>query len=491
MRTKFRFIIGLIASIYSFCQLAYSEENNFIQPCSDSGGYYGWLGGPNKDHLGHDYNAPAGTKVKAISDGTVWNTYTNISGFGSEGKPGPAIWIKHRVANGKYFYALYGHIKPGSDILKGAEVKAGQIIGTVIEYRDKISKEDISHLHLGIWNSESDPPLSKMGYGAVRQFTDPVKFLRENKPYIKQASADKSKILFLGGLWTTGLGTLFAINPDASGKTEVLPKIFSKYKGDGCLNHLSVSADGRKIAFPIYPNIGNHFAEGMAIIDIDKGMQRKLYSHPPLPSLDAESIAMLKIKGGGGMIMRHLRWSPEGKRIAFEGVRGGGSTSVYVVNVDVGGPLNHINGYSSHFPTWVSDGKKIIFEEFIDIGSHRAPDPPEIYLIDANGNGKEQLITGSSIIGKPECSPDGKKIAFYGPGHELYVGALQGTKIMGISNLTEGYKAYHNRWSPDGTRIVFSDGDKIYTINTDGTNLKEIYKGANYLIAWVPDFPLE
>jgi len=189
--------------------------------------------------------------------------------------------------------------------------------------------------------------------------------------------------------------------------------------------------------------------------------------------------------------MRYLRWSPEGKRIAFEGVRAGGSTSVYVVNVDVGGPLNHINGYSSHFPTWVPDGKKIIIEMFLDIGVDRSPDPPEIYIINSDGKGEKQLITGSSIIGKPECSLDGKKIAFYGPGDELYVGALQGTKIMDIRKLTEGCKAYYNRWSPDGTKIVFSDGDKIYVINEDGTNLKEIYKGDNYLIAWVPHFHLE
>jgi hypothetical protein len=491
MRRKVWFIIGLIGTVNLFCPLAYGEENIFIQPCPDAGGYYSWLGGPNKDHLGHDYNAPAGTKVRAVADGVVWYVGLNISGFGSEGKPGPAIWIRHRLANGKYFYALYGHIKPNSEIQKGYDVKAGQIIGTVIEYRDKISKEDISHLHLGIWNSESDPPLSKMGYGPTRDFADPIKFLRDNKPYMKEAVGDKSKILFLVGLGITGVGqALFAINPDGSGKTEVLPKIFSKYKGDGCLNHLSVSTDGKKIAFPIYPKIKNRFAEGLAIIDIIRGTQRKLYSHPPLPSLDAESIAMLKIKGGG-MIMRHLRWSPNGERIAFEGVRGGGGTSVYVVNVDVGGPLKRITYRSSHFPTWTPDGKKIIFEGFLDIGSTRYPDPPEIYLIDADGNKKEQLITGPSIIGKLECSPDGKKIAFYGPGYELYVGALQGTKIIDISKLTEGCKAYYNRWSPDGTRIVFSDGDKIYTINADGTNLKEIYCGENSLVAWVPDFPLE
>lgn len=484
MRGKFWFIIGLVATVNFSCQLACGGEANFIQPCPDAGGYRSWLGGPNKNHLGHDYNAPAGTEVKAIANGTVWYVGLNISGFGSEGKPGPAIWIKHRVADGKYFYALYGHVKPGSEIRKEYKVERGQVIGTIIKYRDKKTKEDISHLHFGIWNSKSVPPLSKMGYGPIRHFTNPIEFLDENKPYVVQAPADQGKILFIGNF-----RTLFAINPDGSGKTKFLPEVFSKYKGDDCLYHLTVSTDGRKIAFPIYPCVGNRFAEGITIIEVDKGKQINLYSYPPVPSLDAKSIAMV-MNRPGGMIMKHLRWSPDGERIAFQGVTGSGS-SVYVTHVDGSKPINRLTYRSSHFPTWTPDGKKVIFEGFLDIGSYRYPDPPEIYLIDADGNRKEQLITGCSIVGKPECSPDGKKIAFNGPGKELSVGVLKDSKIIEIRKLTEGCKAYYKRWSPNGTKIVFSDGDKIYVINNDGTNLKEIYRGENKLIAWVPDFALK
>ena len=46
-------------------------QSKFIEPCSDAGGYYGWLGGPNKNYLGHDYNTPVGTEVKAIAEGKL------------------------------------------------------------------------------------------------------------------------------------------------------------------------------------------------------------------------------------------------------------------------------------------------------------------------------------------------------------------------------------------------------------------------------------
>ncbi|MBS3918673.1 MAG: peptidoglycan DD-metalloendopeptidase family protein, partial [Deltaproteobacteria bacterium] len=157
------------------------SEGSFVQPCPDAGGYRSWLGGPNKNHLGHDYNAPAGTPVRAIADGTIVYANLNVSGFGGSepDKPGPMMWIRHRLSSGKYFYALYGHIKP---IKMDGDVKIGETIGTIIPFY--IGKDYCPHLHLGIWNSESNPPLTELGYGSPRNFTNPIKFLGENRPYI-------------------------------------------------------------------------------------------------------------------------------------------------------------------------------------------------------------------------------------------------------------------------------------------------------------------
>jgi len=194
VNSKILFTIAFAAIVSLFCSLACGEER-FIQPCPDAGGYFSWLGGPNKNHLGHDYNAPADTtEVKAIADGTTFKifeipakcycpeTETELSQ--------PFVWIKHRLSNGQYFFALYGHIEPYKNIKEGVEVKAGQGIGKIKEcyvwHKDKLVPAP--HLHFGIWNSESPPPMEKVGYGPARSFVDPIEFLKKNKPYIEQTT---------------------------------------------------------------------------------------------------------------------------------------------------------------------------------------------------------------------------------------------------------------------------------------------------------------
>ncbi|MBU4349051.1 peptidoglycan DD-metalloendopeptidase family protein [bacterium] len=193
VNSKILFTIAFAAIVSLFCSLACGEER-FIQPCPDAGGYFSWLGGPGENHLGHDYNAPADTKVKAIADGTIFKifeipakcycpeTETELSQ--------PFVWIKHRLSNGQYFFALYGHIEPYKNIKEGVGVEAGQGIGKIKEcyvwYKDKLVPAP--HLHFGIWNSESPPPIEKVGYGPARSFVDPIEFLKKNKPYIEQTT---------------------------------------------------------------------------------------------------------------------------------------------------------------------------------------------------------------------------------------------------------------------------------------------------------------
>jgi murein DD-endopeptidase MepM/ murein hydrolase activator NlpD len=143
-------------------------EEKFIEPCSDAGGYYTWLGGPNKNHLGHDYNAPVGTPVKAIAEGTVFKVFDISQSRCYDPNTGKEvaqtfIWIKHRLNNGRYFYALYGHIKPSEKIKNNINVKAGEKIGEIAPcyvWDDKRKVlQSAPHLHFGIWDNEIDPPL--------------------------------------------------------------------------------------------------------------------------------------------------------------------------------------------------------------------------------------------------------------------------------------------------------------------------------------------
>jgi hypothetical protein len=182
-------------------------QDKFIEPCPDAGGYYSWLGGPRGNHLGHDYNAPPGTRVKAIADGTVYKVFDISQSHCYDPNTKREVkqtfvWIKHRLSNGQYFYALYGHIKPLGKIRDNANVKIGEEIGEIVQcyvYNEKKVLVPAHHLHFGIWNSESPPPLNAVGYGPVRSFTNPKKFLQENKPYVSLKTEDLS--LKIIGKW--------------------------------------------------------------------------------------------------------------------------------------------------------------------------------------------------------------------------------------------------------------------------------------------------
>ena len=158
--------------------------STFIQPCPDAGGYrgFGWVDPENSGriHLGHDYNAPAETQVRAIAEGIVVDVNLNVGGFGGSNptKSGPLMWIRHRTSTGEYFHALYGHIRPCKR--KNQRVDAGEIVGTIIPFYD--GSDYIPHLHLGIWQGKGALPSQALGYGPQRNFVSPIEFMNTHQP---------------------------------------------------------------------------------------------------------------------------------------------------------------------------------------------------------------------------------------------------------------------------------------------------------------------
>jgi hypothetical protein len=111
-----------------------------MRPCEDRGGYrkFGWKSKSGLLHTGHDYNVVAGSDAVSRWIGEVvfsdW-----VSGFGSYGKEGGVIVIKHEY-EGRILYGIYGHI---------VRMKSERI-GVIIPYITKNWRAD--HLHHGIWD---------------------------------------------------------------------------------------------------------------------------------------------------------------------------------------------------------------------------------------------------------------------------------------------------------------------------------------------------
>jgi len=144
--------------------------------------------------------------------------------------------------------------------------------------------------------------------------------------------------------------------------------------------------------------------------------------------------------------------------------------NVGVINAD-GSNLTNISNPSSEYyhPEWSPDGSEILFSASRDRSS-------DLYIMDQDGN-NERLLIGASTIGRdPTFSPNGDKIAYFGPTrrnqNEITVMNIDGTNSNEISDIT-GLKTDLS-WNTYGNLLAFVFKKEIYTINADGTNMTRL-----------------
>jgi TolB protein len=170
-------------------------------------------------------------------------------------------------------------------------------------------------------------------------------------------------------------------------------------------------------------------------------------------------------------------WSPDGSKIVFVGFTLNATTffaglDIFVMDVD-GGNLTQLTD-TAHVdewvPTWSPDGTKIVYDH---TPSGRRGD---IYVMNADGSGSEQLTSHAANDTSPAWSPDGTEIVFESDrqgNSDIWVMDADGTNLRQLT--TDNSWDGHPSWSPDGTQIVFEsdrgDGDEgeIYIMDADGT----------------------
>ncbi len=158
-------------------------------------------------------------------------------------------------------------------------------------------------------------------------------------------------------------------------------------------------------------------------------------------------------------------WSPDGSKIAYwyDGY-GFEPSSVVVFNVDGSGyPSQPIYDVDPGMD-WSRDGKFVL----LGVGSST------IWTANADGTNINQIFVGSGLS-DPAWSPDGSKIAFSQSG-EIFIMNADGSSSMQITSSPSSNKS--PSWSPDGMRLAFSsnrDGPyNIYVMNADGTNVVRV-----------------
>ena len=116
----------------------------------------------------------------------------------------------------------------------------------------------------------------------------------------------------------------------------------------------------------------------------------------------------------------------------------------------------------------------------------------EIYTMKLDGSGLTRLTDNLRVDAEPDRSPDGRRIVFVStPDGVIEDGVLlhAGLYVMNAdgSGVTRIYfdETFHDvwptgpRWSPDGSRIVFTSGrylqqNTLYTVKPDGTGLSAL-----------------
>jgi len=140
--------------------------------------------------------------------------------------------------------------------------------------------------------------------------------------------------------------------------------------------------------------------------------------------------------------------------------------------------------------------------------AHEFAKYPDIYTMDSDGSNQNRFTSDPGNEGSAAWSPDGSRIAFLSQenrdkatcySYEIYIAKADGSSLTRLTN--DAHCELSLDWSPDGSKIVFTRAEArndqsfnvgLYTMNADGSDQKRITPagtdaGANSSTAWSPD----
>lgn len=151
-----------------------------------------------------------------------------------------------------------------------------------------------------------------------------------------------------------------------------------------------------------------------------------------------------------------------------------GDTDIYKMNLDGNGQNNLTDHHGpDSTPSWSPDGTQIAFTSYRDGNG-------EVYLMNANGSAVQNLTHHPGRDTNPSWSPDGNQIAFQSnrdnvdsENYDVYLMNTDGSQVRPLA--TSSYREQQPAWSPDGQWIAYLrsttfDDQQIYLMKPDGSD---------------------
>ena len=205
--------------------------------------------------------------------------------------------------------------------------------------------------------------------------------------------------------------TVSAISVGGGEETDLLLK-------PDAFGSVDYSPDGKRIAYDA--------DDGIYVADADGSNARRIPGQPSVHDF----------------LNANPSWSPEGDRLVFEH-----DPSLYSISPNGGEP--ELLGRGST-PRWGSDGR-IVFLSGVDPNRLFA----DVVVMRADGSGRKVLARGDFA----DVSPDGRTLAYSGPGGTHFAGNNQALYVMpldGGERRRVADNAYAPIWSPDGDYLAFT-----------------------------------
>lgn len=264
---------------------------------------------------------------------------------------------------------------------------------------------------------------------------------------------------------------------------------------------LALSPDGKRLALSLGEIAGLSTNSGMHMVDLETGAVRRIPDLPLHGATNSErlrSLTLRQLRTFGCTSPGNLAWSPNGSVLAYSCLDSRARSPlrwqrrIYTIQPDGTGrrpvPTPHLNALSA---TWSPDGRRIAFSTCAyPVIPRQAPFgrcSSSVYVVDLDGRGAHRLAAG--VL--PDWSPDGKTIAYAGPGCQgaassswrirlVTPGGRDATPTGGGCVGIGPPGSVVPAWSPEGGRIAVATRKALYVMNADGSRLERLLRG-NFL----------